>query len=133
LPGTKAVLMALGCTAQKAEAALGSYLCQRSESRVAAERPQTASLADEFPTCRQNTHKGGVLRVFASSIIHTLRGKLSFAGCLKAPGSIVAKVAVLAYLKMRSSLSHARMCRSSPIRSGNCSACILPGVQERAQ
>jgi hypothetical protein len=34
LAGTKAVLMALGCTAQKAEAALGSYLCPRSESRI---------------------------------------------------------------------------------------------------
>jgi hypothetical protein len=43
LAGTKAVLITRGCTAEKAEAALGSYLCQRSESRVAAERRQTAS------------------------------------------------------------------------------------------
>jgi len=28
LAGTKAVLITLGCTAQKAEAALGSYLCR---------------------------------------------------------------------------------------------------------
>jgi hypothetical protein len=34
LAGTRAVLMALSCTAQKAEAALASYLCQSSESRA---------------------------------------------------------------------------------------------------
>jgi hypothetical protein len=44
IAGTKAVLMVLGCTAQKAEAALGLYLCQRSESRVAAERQRSRQL-----------------------------------------------------------------------------------------
>src|SRR5260370_3951141 len=44
IAGTKAVLMALGCTAQKAEAALGSYLCPRSESTVAAERQRNRQL-----------------------------------------------------------------------------------------
>jgi hypothetical protein len=44
IAGTKAVLMALGCTAQKAEAALGSFLCQRCDSRVAAERQRNCQL-----------------------------------------------------------------------------------------
>jgi len=51
IAGTKAVLMVLGCTAQKAEAALGSYLCQRSESRVAAERQRKP------PAPRMSSHK----------------------------------------------------------------------------
>ena len=51
LAGTKAVLMALGCTSQKAEATLGSYLCRRLESKTAAEpEPQgnQAPLADRL-------------------------------------------------------------------------------------
>ena len=44
IAGTKTVLMALACTARKAEAALGSYLCPRSESRVAAERQRNRQL-----------------------------------------------------------------------------------------
>jgi hypothetical protein len=44
IAGTKTVLIALGCTARKAEAALGSYLCPRSESRVAAEQQRNRRL-----------------------------------------------------------------------------------------
>jgi hypothetical protein len=53
IAGTKAVLITLGCTAQKAEAALGSYLCQRSESRVATERQrsrQPSRMSSHIPT-----------------------------------------------------------------------------------
>jgi hypothetical protein len=44
IAGTKAVLMALGCTGQKAEAALGSYLCPRSESRLPQNDDRAAGL-----------------------------------------------------------------------------------------
>jgi hypothetical protein len=44
IAGTKAVLITLGCTAQKAEAALGSYLCPRSESRLPPNDSGAASL-----------------------------------------------------------------------------------------
>ena len=53
IAGTKAVLMVLSCTAQKAEAALGSYLCQQSESRVATERQrsgQPSRMSSHMPT-----------------------------------------------------------------------------------
>jgi len=53
IAGTKAVLITLGCTAQKAEAALGSYLCQRSESRVATKRQrsrQPSRMSSHMPT-----------------------------------------------------------------------------------
>jgi len=38
IAGTKAVLMALGCADQKAEAVLGSYLCRRFDPRHVAGR-----------------------------------------------------------------------------------------------
>ena len=56
IAGTKAVLITLGCTAQKAEAALGSYLCQRSESRIATERQrsrQPSRMSSHTPTKRR--------------------------------------------------------------------------------
>jgi len=53
IAGTKAVLMALGCTDEKAEATLESYLCQRSESRVSSERErslQPSRMSSHMPT-----------------------------------------------------------------------------------
>jgi hypothetical protein len=53
IAGTKAVLITLGCTAQKAEAALGSYLCPRSEFQVATERQrshQPSRMSSHMPT-----------------------------------------------------------------------------------
>ena len=43
IPGTREVLVKLGCTSARAEAAIGSYLCKRFSNRETQQQPDPLS------------------------------------------------------------------------------------------